>query len=77
MGRTPLEDGPWADSPAGAGAGSTEGVRWRAPLSYFRPPPPVPGLFWFRARVILLPDSTDASDSAAPGTWNGPNSPAP
>ncbi len=34
----------------------TEGVRFRASPSCFRPPPLVPGLFWFRARVILLTD---------------------
>jgi hypothetical protein len=34
----------------------TEGVRFRASPSCFRSPPLVPGLFWFRARVILLPD---------------------
>ncbi len=34
----------------------TEGVRFRASPSGFRPPPLVPGLFWFRARVILLAD---------------------
>jgi hypothetical protein len=56
MGRTPLADGPSADSPAGAGAGSAEGVRLRASPSGFRPPLLVHGLFWFRARVILLPD---------------------
>jgi hypothetical protein len=34
----------------------TEGVSCAASPSCFRPPPLVPGLFWFRARVILLPD---------------------
>jgi hypothetical protein len=34
----------------------TEGVRFRASPSGFRPPLLVPGLFWFRARVILLTD---------------------
>ena len=34
----------------------TEPIRWRASPSCLRPPPLVPGLFWFRARVILLPD---------------------
>ncbi len=34
----------------------TEAVRFRAFPSGFRPPPLVPGLFWFRARVILLTD---------------------
>jgi hypothetical protein len=32
----------------------TEGVQFRASPSWFRPRPFVPGLFWFRARVILL-----------------------
>jgi hypothetical protein len=56
MGRTPLADGPSADSPAGAGAGSAEGVRLRASPSGFRPPPLVPGLCLYRARVILRAD---------------------
>ncbi len=30
--------------------------RWEAPPSGFWPPPLAPGLFWFRARVILLPE---------------------
>jgi hypothetical protein len=34
----------------------TEGVSCAASPSCFRPPPLVPGLFWFRARVIFLPD---------------------
>ena len=34
----------------------TEAVRCRASPSGFRPPPLVPGLFWFRARVILPTD---------------------
>ncbi len=34
----------------------TERVQFRASLSSFRLHPPVPGLFWFRARVILLAD---------------------
>jgi hypothetical protein len=34
----------------------TEAVRFRASPSGFRPPPLVPGLSWFRARVILLTD---------------------
>ncbi len=34
----------------------TEAVRFRASPSGFRPPPLVPGLFWFLARVILLTD---------------------
>jgi hypothetical protein len=33
-----------------------EGVSCAASPSRFRPPPLVPGLFWFRARVILLAD---------------------
>ena len=34
----------------------TEGGRWRASPSGFRPLPRVPGLFSFRARVILVTD---------------------
>jgi hypothetical protein len=34
----------------------SEGVSLTASPSRFSPPPLVPGLFWFRARVILLPD---------------------
>jgi hypothetical protein len=33
----------------------TEPVRSKASPSGFRPPPLVPGFFWLRARVILLP----------------------
>jgi hypothetical protein len=69
MGRTPLEDGPSADS-----YGTS----------------PIPGFaFWLPvssagARSLLVPGTcdltprrTDASDSAAPCAWNGPNIPAP
>jgi hypothetical protein len=34
----------------------TEGVSFEAPPSWFRPRPLVPGVFWFRARVILRTD---------------------
>ena len=48
----------------------TERVRFRAPLSYFRPSPPVPGLFSFRARVIFLTDgpTRPIQRLAVPGT---------
>ncbi len=48
MGRTPLEDGPQADSLGRSPIG--------APPSGFRLHPLVPGVFLFRARVILLAD---------------------
>jgi hypothetical protein len=45
----------------------TERVRFRASLSYLRLPPLVPGLFWFRARVILLTDDpTPRSEVPSP-----------
>jgi hypothetical protein len=39
----------------------TEGVRGRASASCLRPSPPVPGFFWFRARVILRTDGPTSS----------------
>jgi hypothetical protein len=51
-------DGSWAEPPLQTAHRRipTEGVRCRTPLSCFRPPPLVPGLSWFRARVILRTD---------------------
>jgi hypothetical protein len=51
-------DGSWAEpfSRRPIGGFLRKGSRLEASPSGFRPPPPVPGLFWFRARVILLPD---------------------
>ena len=45
----------------------TEPIRLRASPSCFRPPPLVPGLFWFRARVILLPDGPTCPIQRLPG----------
>jgi len=45
----------------------TEPIRWRASPSCLRPPPLVPGLFWFRARVILLPDGPTCPMQRLPG----------
>ncbi len=77
MGRTPWEDGPSADSPAGAGAGSTEGVSIGG-FAFLIPASsacarslPVPGT------CDLTHRRTDASDSAAPYVWKGPTIPAP
>jgi hypothetical protein len=49
MGRTLLEDGPWAGF-------LRKESRWEASPSCFRPRPLVPGLFSFQARVILRTD---------------------
>jgi hypothetical protein len=51
--------GSWAE-PVGKTAHKwipAEGVRFRASPSWFRLHPLVPGVFWFRARVILLTDN--------------------
>ena len=69
MGRTPLEDGPWADS---YGTSPIQGFAVLISASSAC------------ARSLLVPSTcdltprrTDASDSAAPCTWKGPNIPAP
>ncbi len=56
---------------------STEGVRFRASPSCFRPPPLVPGLFWFRARVILLTDGPTRSIQRLPVRGKVPTFPHP
>ena len=62
-------DGSWAE-PLGKTAHRripSEGVPLTASPSGFSPPPLVPGLFCFRARVILLPDDpTPRSDVPSP-----------
>jgi hypothetical protein len=55
----------------------TEGVRFRASPSCFRPPPLVPGLFWFRARVILLPDGPTRPIQRLPVRGKVPTFPHP
>jgi hypothetical protein len=55
----------------------TEGVRFSASLSYFRPHPLVPGLFWFRARVILLADGPTRPIQRLPVRGKAPTSPHP
>jgi hypothetical protein len=77
MGRTLWEDGPSADSPAGAGAGSTEGVSIGG-FAFLIPASSA------CARSLSIPGTcdltrrrTDASDSAVPCAWNGPHIPAP
>ncbi len=69
MGRTPLEDGPSADS---YGRSPIPGFAFLIPASSAC------------ARSLFLPGTcdlthrrTDAFDSAAPCTWKGPNIPAP
>jgi hypothetical protein len=44
-----------------------ERVRFRPSPSCFRPPPLVPGLFFFRARVILRTDGPTRSTQRLPG----------
>jgi hypothetical protein len=69
MGRTPLEDGPSADS---SGSSPIQGFAFLIPASSAG------------ARSLLVPGTcdlthkrTDASDSAVHGTWKGPHIPAP
>ncbi len=69
MGRTPLEDGPQADS---YGKSLIEGFAFLIPASSAC------------ARSLLVPGTcdltrrrTDASDSAAACAWKGPTSPPP
>jgi len=69
MGRTPLEDGPLADS---YGTSPIQGFAFLIPAASAC------------ARSLLVPSTcdltrerTDASDSAARSAWNGPTIPAP
>jgi hypothetical protein len=55
----------------------TERVRFRASPSGFRPHPLVPGLFWFRARVILLPDGPTRPIPRLPVRGTAPTFPHP
>ena len=66
MGRTPLKTA-HRRIPA-------ERVRFRASPSCFRPPPLVPGLFWFRARVILLTDGPTRPIQRLPVRERSPHS---
>jgi hypothetical protein len=54
-----------------------EGVRFGASPSRFRPSPLVPGLFWFRARVILLPDAPTRPTQRLPAPGTVPPFPHP
>jgi len=69
MGRTPLKTAPRRIP--------TEGVRFRASPSGFRPRPLVPGLFWFRARVILLTDGPTRPTQRLPVRRKVPTFPHP
>ena len=69
MGRTLLEDGPWADS---YGSSPIQGFAFLIPASAAC------------ARFLLVPGTcdlthrrTDASDAAAPQAWTRPTIPAP
>jgi hypothetical protein len=55
----------------------TERVGFRASLSRFRPHPLVPGLFWFRARVILLTDGPTRPSQQPPVRGEVPTFPHP
>jgi hypothetical protein len=55
----------------------TEGVRFEASPSRFRPRPLVPGLFSFRARVILLADGPTRPIQRLPGRRIVPPFPPP
>jgi len=55
----------------------SKGVSWTASPSRFSPPPPVPGLFWFRARVILLPDGPTRPMQRLTGRGQAPTFPPP
>jgi hypothetical protein len=54
-----------------------EGVSCAASPSRFSPPPLVPGLFSFRARVILLTDGPTRSTPRLPGRGEVPAFPHP
>ncbi len=54
-----------------------KGSRWEASPSCFRPPPLVPGLFWFRARVILLTDGPTRPIPRPPVRGKVPTFPRP
>ena len=51
--------------------------RLEASPSYFRPHPLVPGLFWFRARVILLTDEPTCPTPRLPVRGKVPPFPHP
>jgi hypothetical protein len=53
----------------------TEAVRFRASPSCFRPPPLVPGFFWFRARVILPTDGPTRPTPRLPVRGKAPTFP--